>query len=245
MPGPSLVGRERESGLIVNLLDEVRDRGSALVLKGIPGIGKSALLAQTRRIAGHREMLVLATAGVPAEANLPFAGLHRLLRPVLGGVGDLPTPQREAVRMAFGMADGPAPEPFLIALGVLGIISDAAASGPLLISVEDAQWLDRPTADVLAFAARRIESDPIVLLAALREGYDSPLCQAGVPELHLDGLTDEASTRLLDQVFPGLPAAVRERILAEAGGTRSPCPSSRRPVPGSWPATRPCRRTCP
>lgn len=117
MPGPSLVGRERESGLIVNLLDEVRDRGSALVLKGIPGIGKSALLAQTRRIAGHREMLVLATAGVPAEANLPFAGLHRLLRPVLGGVGDLPTPQREAVRMAFGMADGPAPEPFLIALG--------------------------------------------------------------------------------------------------------------------------------
>ena len=116
------------------------------------------------------------------------------------------------------MGEVTAPEPFMIALGVLGLVSDAAADRPLLISVEDAHWLDRPTADVLAFVGRRIESDPIVLLAALREGYDSPLSHAGLPELRLDRLTDEASGQLLDQAFPGLPATARERVLTEAEG---------------------------
>ncbi|MGN6359642.1 MAG: ATP-binding protein [Thermomicrobiales bacterium] len=218
MRGVSVVGRERESGQMVRLLDGVSDRGAALSLTGIAGIGKSTLIEEIRRIANDRDMLVLATAGVPSEANLPFAGLHRLLRPVLAQVGELPVPQRESVRAAFGMGEGTAPEPFLIALGVLGLVTDAAARRPLLMSVEDAQWLDRPTADALAFVGRRIESDPIVLLAALREGYDSPLCQAGLPELHLDGLTDEASARLVDQTFPGLPPAARERVLAEAEG---------------------------
>jgi hypothetical protein len=168
----------------------------------MPGIGKSTLLAEARVAAEDRGMLVLTTMGVPPEANLPFAGLHRLLRPVLARVERLPAPQRHAVNIAFGMAAGLAPEPFLIALGVLGIISDAATSAPLLISVEDAYWLDRPTIDALAFAARRIESDPIVMLAALRDGYDSLLSQVGVPGLHLEGLTDEASAQLLDQAFP-------------------------------------------
>jgi DNA-binding CsgD family transcriptional regulator len=218
MHGPLVVGRERESGLIVSLLDEVADRGAVLVLTGIAGIGKSTLLEESRSIGDGRDMLVLATAGVPSEANLPFAGLHRLLRPLLPRVGELPAPQRAAVRAAFGMGEGTAPEPFLIALGVLGLVSDAAAGRPLLMSVEDAQWLDRPTADALAFVGRRVESDPIVLLAALREGYDSPLRAAGLPELHLDGLPDEPSARLLDQAFPDLPPAVRERVLAEAEG---------------------------
>ncbi len=218
MPELSFVGREHEMGLLLSLLDGLRDRGAALVVAGQPGIGKSTLLAHARAIAGEREMLVLATAGVPPEANLPFAGLHRLLRPVLAGISGLPVPQRQAVRTAFGMSDGPAPEPFLIALGALGLISDAAARRPLLLSVEDAQWLDRPTADVLAFAGRRIEYDPIVMLAALRDGYDSPLTQAGMPELRLGGLTDEESGRLLDHAFPGLPEAARARVLAAAEG---------------------------
>lgn len=218
MQGPLIVGRERESGLMVGLLDEVIDRGAVLVLTGIAGIGKSTLLEETRSIGNDRDMLILSTAGVPSEANLPFAGLHRLVRPLLPRVGELPAPQREAVRAAFGMGEGTAPEPFLIALGVLGIVSDAAADRPLLMSVEDAQWLDRPTADALAFVGRRIESDPIFLLAALREGYDSPLCQAGLSELHLDGLPYEPSARLLDQAFPDLSPAVRQRVLAEAEG---------------------------
>ena len=131
---PSVVGRKRESGLLASLLDEVRERGAALVVTGIAGIGKTTLLQVARGIAGERDMLVLATAGIPAESNLPFAGLHRLLQPVLAQAGELPRPQREAMRAVFGMGDGTAPEPFMIALGVLGLVSEAAASRPLLMS---------------------------------------------------------------------------------------------------------------
>ena len=212
------MGRERESRLLVGLLDEVRDHGAALVLTGMAGIGKTTLLEMARRIADERDMLVLATAGEPSEANLPFAGLHRLLRPILARAEKLPKRQREAVRAAFGLGEGMAPEPFMIALGVLGLVSDAAADRPLLMIVEDAHWLDRPTAGALAFVGRRIESDPIVLLAALREGYENPLSRARLPELRLDRLTDEASALLLDQAFPGLPATTRERVLTEAEG---------------------------
>ncbi len=218
MRPPPVVGRERESGLLASLFDGVRDHGGALVLTGIPGIGKTTLLEAARRIAGERDMLVLATAGVASEANLPFAALHRLLRPILARAGELPAPQREAIRAAFGMGEGTAPEPFMIALGVLGLVSNAAAGRPLLLIVEDAHWLDRPTADALGFVGRRIEADPVVLLAALREGYDSPLSRAGLPELHLDRLTDEMSARLLDESFPGLPRATRQRVLTEAEG---------------------------
>jgi DNA-binding CsgD family transcriptional regulator len=215
---PSVVGRERESGLLVNLLDEVGDHGAALVLTGIPGMGKTTLLEVARRNAGERGMLVLATAGIPSEANIPFAGLHQLLRPILARAGTLPPPQREAVHAAFGMGEGTAPEPFIIALGVLGLLGEVAADRPLLLSVEDAHWLDRPTADALAFVGRRIGSDPIVLIAALREGYASPLSSAGLSELRLDRLTDEASGQLLDQAVPGLSAALRGRVLTEAEG---------------------------
>ena len=246
MREPSVVGREQESGLLASLLDEVRDHGAALVLTGIAGIGKTTLLEVAQGIAAERDMLVLATAGVPSEADLPFAGLHRLLRPVLARAEELPRPQREAVRAAFGMGEGTAPEPFMIALGVLGLVSEAAASRPLLMMAEDAHWLDRPTADVLAFVGRRIESDPIVLLAALREGYDSPLSQAGLPDLRLDRLSDEASAQLLDQAFPGLSSMARERVLTEAEGN----PLALRELavalgPGGRAADTPPHRACP
>src|SRR5262245_8998182 len=195
MAPPSLVGRDREVRLVVDLLDGVRERGATLVLDGVAGIGKSRLLAEARRIARDRGMRIMATAGVESEADLPFGGLHELLRPVLPRVADLPPPQREAMRAAFRMGQAAAPEPFAIALGALGLISDAAAGRPLVISVDEAQWLDRPTADALAFVARRVESDPIVVLIALREGYESPLREAGLPELHLEGLAPEAAVR--------------------------------------------------
>ena len=104
---PSVVGRKRESGLLASLLDEVRERGAALVVTGIAGIGKTTLLQVARGIAAERDMLVLATAGIAAESNLPFAGLHRLLQPVLARAGELPRPQREAIRAVFGMGEGP------------------------------------------------------------------------------------------------------------------------------------------
>ena len=218
MPGSSLVGREQEVGLIVRLLGDVHARGGALVLEGVAGVGKSTLLAEAQRIAGDRDMAVMSIEGVQSETDLPFAGLHQLLRPVLARVGDLPAPQREAVRKAFGMGEGAVPAPFLIALGALGLLSDAAARRPLLLTIEDAQWLDRPTADALAFVARRVESDPIALLVAIREGYDSPLLEAGLPELHVDGLGDRAAGRLLDDAFPDLSGPTRRRLLLEAEG---------------------------
>jgi DNA-binding CsgD family transcriptional regulator/tetratricopeptide (TPR) repeat protein len=211
-----MVGRRHESMLLLGLLDDVDDRGAALVLTGMPGIGKSTLLDQVRETAIARNMLVLVTSGVASEANLPFAGLHRLLRPLLPRLPDLPEPQRRAVAIAFGMSDGPPPKQFMIALGVLGLLSDAAARTPMLIVVEDAHWLDRPSADALAFVGRRIDADPIVVLAALREGYDSPL--AGLRGIRLERLGDDESGQLLDQTCQGLPHAVRRRVLFEAEG---------------------------
>jgi DNA-binding CsgD family transcriptional regulator len=218
MPGGSLVGREGELQAIAGLLAGVRESGAALIVRGEAGIGKSALLAAARRTATNNGMLVLSTAGVQSEADLPFAGLHQLLRPILDRLRGLPPVQRDAVRAAFGMAPAAGAEPFLIGLAALGLLSDAAEGRPLAVLVEDAHWLDRPTADALAFVGRRVDSDPIVLLAATREGYESPVLDAGLPELHVDGLAEEPARRLLDAHFPTLAPALRERLLGDAVG---------------------------
>jgi hypothetical protein len=213
-----LVGRERELGVLDGLVDRVGERGGALVVRGEPGIGKSALLAAASARAREHGMTVLTTVGVQTEAHLPFAGLHQLLQPILARAEDLPARQRVALLAAFGMADVAAPELFLIALAALELLADTAARSPLLLLVEDAQWLDRPTGDVLAFVARRLESERIVLLAAVREGYASALGEAGLPELRLEGLEAAAAGALLAAHAPTLAPRVRERLLAEAAG---------------------------
>ena len=157
-----LLGRREEQRLLTSLLDDVAARGQALVLHGEPGIGKSRLLSESERTARERGMAVLRTTGVQSEAHLPFAGLHQLLRPVRDRASDLRDVQRAALDAAFGLTHDAAPEHFRIAMAVLDLLSDVAGDAPLLLVVEDAHWLDRPSADVLAFVARRIESDPIV-----------------------------------------------------------------------------------
>ncbi|WP_238008547.1 AAA family ATPase [Dactylosporangium sp. AC04546] len=216
-PGPTLFGRGRESRQLVELVESARRRGGALVLRGEAGIGKSALLRQARRAAVDLGLLVLSATGTEAEARLPFAGLHQLVRPVLGGADELPGPQRGAVLAAFGMAQGPAPDLFLIALAVLNLLTEAAAETGALLLVEDAHWLDPPSADVLAFVARRLDSDPIVLLAAMRDGYAGGLGGA-VEQLRVDRLDDASAGALLDARAPGLADGVRRRLLAEAAG---------------------------
>src|SRR4051812_3679145 len=213
-----LLGRSQERCLLTSLLDGVATRGEALVLRGEPGIGKSRLLAETARDARARGMVVLTTTGVQSEADLPFAGLHQLLRPVRGRAADLPAVQRAALDAAFGLTRDVAPERYRIAMAALDLVAEVATDAPVLLVAEDAHWLDRPTADVLAFLARRIESDAVVLLAAIRDGYVSPLGDQGLPELRVAGLDDAASGALIDDVAPRLPLATRTHILREAAG---------------------------
>ena len=213
-----LVGRARDLNLLTALLDEVAMRGQALVLRGEPGIGKSRLLSATARRARERGMSVLTTTGVQSEAHLPFAGLHQLLRPVRARIAELPAAQRAALDAAFGLTQEVAPVPYRIAMAALDLVSEVATDAPLLLVVEDAQWLDRPTSEVLAFVARRIESDPIIMLAAARDGYPSVLGNAGLPEHRLGGLDDAAAGALLDAAVPELPLAARTRVLREAAG---------------------------
>src|SRR3954462_7590866 len=213
-----LFGRREELDLLASLLDDVGTRGHALVVRGEPGIGKSRLLSATERTARERGMAVLTTAGVHSEAHLPFAGLHQLLRPVRGRAWELSDAQRAALDAAFGVTDDPAPEHFRIAMAALDLLSDVATDAPLLLVAEDAHWLDRATSDVLAFVARRIDSDPIVLFAAIRDGYPSVLGEAGLAERTVAGLDDAAAAALLDASAPELPVGTRSRVLREAAG---------------------------
>ena len=213
-----LVGRERERTVLRTLLDDVAVHGQALVLRGRPGVGKSRLLSEIAGTARKRGMSVLTATGVQSEADLPFAGLHQLLRPVRARVSELPSIQRAALDAAFGLTGDDAPEHYRIAMAALDLLSEVAADAPLLLVVEDAQWLDRPTSEALAFAARRIESDPIILLAAIRDGYPSVLGTAGLPEMRLAGLDEAKAAELLDAAAPELPPTARGCILREAAG---------------------------
>lgn len=212
-----LLGRDQERSLLKSLLDEVATHGQALMLRGEPGVGKSRLLCAAASAARERGMTVLSTTGVQSEAHLPFAGLHQLLRPVRGRAVQLPSVQRAALDAAFGLTREVAPEHFRIAMAALDLISEVASDAPVLLVVEDAQWLDRPTSEALAFVARRIESDPVVLLGATRDGYPSAL-GAGLPEYRISGLDGATAEALLDAVAPHLSPAARSRVLREAAG---------------------------
>jgi DNA-binding CsgD family transcriptional regulator len=212
-----LFGRDRERSLLAGLLGRLPPRGGALVLRGPPGIGKSALLDEAGRVATARAIPVLRTSGVPSEAGLAFAGLHQLLRPVLGDAAGLPPALRAALGAAFGTVEAPAPGSSLVAVATLRLLS-AAAPGPVVLAAEDAQSLDRPTAEVLAFIGRGAGSHPVLLLAAIRDGYQSPLLDDGLSRLYLKGLGARPARELLDTRSPGLSPAARGRVLAAARG---------------------------
>src|SRR3954447_192232 len=170
-----LVGRARELRRLHDLLAVLPQHGGGLLLRGEPGIGKSALLKAAAASATERGLRVLRTTGVQSEARLPFAGLHQLLWPVLDRRDALPPPQRHAVLAAFGMADRDSPDLFLIALAALNTLSEVAARTPVLIVLEDAHWLDRSSTEVLTFVARRLDAEPVLMLAAVRDGSNGPL----------------------------------------------------------------------
>jgi DNA-binding CsgD family transcriptional regulator len=218
LSGSRLFGRETEVAMLERLVARLPERGGALVVRGEPGIGKTALLAVASAAASSKGVSVLRTAGAQSETGLAFAGLHQLLRPVLARLDHLPRPQRNALSAAFGATDVPAPDPFLIALAALNLLADAAERVPLLLVVDEAHWLDPPTASALAFIARRVDAEPIAVLFALRNGAANTLDSAGLPELRLGGLDDAAAGELADASAADLTPGLRRRVLQIAAG---------------------------
>src|SRR5215472_11690055 len=163
-----LVGRRSECAVLDRLLRVVRSgRSSVLILRGEPGIGKTALLGYLLgRASGFR---IARATGVQPEMELAFAGLHQLCVPLLDRLDRLPTPQRDALATAFGLRAGAAPNRFLVGLAALSLLSEAAEAQPLICVVDDAQWLDRASAQALGFVARRLQAEPVGLVVTTRE----------------------------------------------------------------------------
>jgi DNA-binding CsgD family transcriptional regulator/tetratricopeptide (TPR) repeat protein len=216
--GAALLGRDAELLALERLVSTSEAHGGALVVRGEQGIGKSALLAEAGRRASQGGMRVLTARGARSEQRLAFAGLHQLLQPLLGEVQQLPSKQRDALLGAFGMTDGDASDIFLIGLATLALLCDSAARRPIVLIVDDAHWLDRPTQDAVTFVARRLAAHPIALLVATREVDGEGAETAGMRELALGPLNDAAAGALLDANASGLAPAVRSRLLREAAG---------------------------
>jgi DNA-binding CsgD family transcriptional regulator len=218
-PARQTLGREGEIAALASLLDHTaRGAGSALVLRGEAGIGKTTLLAEAQRLAAHRDILTLTCSGARTEANLPFAGLHQLLRPVLPLAASIPADQGELLRAALGLDESALAYLYRVALAALELLAAAAVQTPLLVVVDDAHWLDRPSADVLAFVARRIAAEPIAMILSLRDGSGSPFEEAGIPVLAVRALDKISSRSLLDRVAPHLRGEIRDRLLADSAG---------------------------
>ena len=212
-----LRGRRTECATLDRLLEAARGGHSGvLVLRGEAGVGKSALLEYTREAAS--EFRVTQAAGVESEMELPFAGLHQLCATLLDRLDRLPPPQRDALGTAFGLTSGTRPDRFLVGLASLSLLSDAVDQEPLLCLIDDAQWLDQSSAQVLAFVARRLKAESIALFFAEREPVELDSL-AGLPELRLEGLSDVHARELLGSVVSGpLDERVAERIVAETHG---------------------------
>jgi DNA-binding CsgD family transcriptional regulator len=210
-----LLGRSRERAVLDRTLGNARDgHGAVVMLLGGPGVGKSALLEHA--VEATSDFRVARTVGVQSEMELAFAALQQLCAPNLDLMERLPDPQRDAMEVALGLSVGRAPNPFLVGLAVLNLLSELAEQQPLLCIVDDAQWLDRASARVLAFVARRLMADRIAMVFAAREPID---LLAGLAEVHVEPLGHRDARALLDSVLRGrLDERVLERIVAETHG---------------------------
>jgi DNA-binding CsgD family transcriptional regulator len=214
---PAFLGRTSEREYLDRLLKNVRGgQSGVLVIRGEAGLGKTALLRHT--VSQAPEFKIAQVAGVESEMELPFAGLHQLCAPMLSEIGALPEPQRDALSIAFGLSVGKAPDPFLVALAVLSLLARAAEEQPLLCVVDDAQWLDAASAQILGFVSRRLLAESIAIVFAVREPSDDHEL-VGLSELRLTGLDDQDAHALLASVVSGrLDGPVSDRIVAETRG---------------------------
>ena len=213
-----LYGRDAERSAVTALLDAARDsRSGVLVLRGQAGAGKSALLQDAVEQAS--DLQVLEARGIESEAELAFAGLHQLLRPILGQVDGLPGPQATALRAAFGLEQGRVEDRFLVSVAVLSLLAEAAERRPVLCVVDDAHWLDEASANALVFVARRLEAEGVVMLFAARDGDPRRFGAVGLPELEIGGLDGVAVAALLaERAAVPVDPQVRDRLLERTGG---------------------------
>jgi hypothetical protein len=205
-PSVQLLGRERECAGAAGML----------VVRGEPGIGKSALLDYARQLAPP--MLILSASGVQAESDLAFAGLHEVLRPIVGYLGGLLGTQPQALAGALGLAPSSHADRLLISAAVLGLLAAAAEDQPVLCLIDDAHWIDRPSAEALVFTARRLRAERLAIVFAAREGEASRFEAAGLPELTLTGLGRGAAAMVFAARVRQAAQGVRDRLLAEADG---------------------------
>jgi DNA-binding CsgD family transcriptional regulator len=210
-----LLGRERERAALDRLLEGARDgHGGALVVRGDPGVGKTALLDDS--VEKAKTLRVVRCAGVEGEMELPFAAVQQLCAPILALAERLPRPQRDALDIAFGLSPGQAPNHFLVAVAILGLLSEAARERGLLCVIDDAHWLDRTSAQALGFAARRLAVERIAIVFAARETGQT---LQGLPEVHVEPLGHRDARALLESVLPAaLDDQVLERLIVETRG---------------------------
>ena len=214
-----LYGRDREREQVAGLLDGARaSHSGALVLRGEPGVGKTALLEEAGAMAVG--MHVLRSRGVESESELPFAGLHQLVRPALHLCDRLPAAQAAAMQGALGLAQRPGDDRFLISVALLSLLSELAEERPVLVLVDDAQWLDMSSADAVLFVARRLHAEGIVILFACREGPGQrPFDARGLPELEVPALSSQAAAELISgEVDSVVAPAVRDLLVRQAAG---------------------------
>src|SRR5256714_289770 len=211
----TLRGRHDERTVVDGLLEGARaGRSGALVLRGAAGIGKTALLEYA--VESASDLTVLRAVGVEPELELACGALHQVCAPILERLDGIPAPQRDALRVTFGLSEGRAPDRFMVGLATLSLLSEAAERRPVLSVVDDAQWLDRASAQALAFAARRLLAESVVMLFAAREPSD---LFVAVPELTVAGVRDADARALLASVTPGrLDQQVADALVAEARG---------------------------
>jgi hypothetical protein len=212
---PRLYGRQAECETLAGLVNRVRHGDSAvLVVRGEPGTGKTALLEYAAELA--TDLPVSRATGTESEAELAYSGLHQLCGPLLGRPGNLPGPQSAALEVVFGMTAGPRPGRLLVGVALLSLLAESAAERPLVCVIDDAQWLDRESGQALAFAARRLAAEPVLMIFAASGPVED---LAGLPELVPAGLRDaDARDLFADLVRWPLDEQVREQVVAETGG---------------------------
>ena len=228
MPGPGelraqqparIIGRDAGLARLRALVDPVPQAGQVLVVTGEAGMGKTVLLADAAGRARSAGMRVLSVTGRESESRLAFAGLHQLLRPVLSGAAGLPGRQARALLRALGLAPDPgAADPLLTGVAVLTLLSDLSGRSPVLVVADDAHWLDRSSLDALAFAGSRLDADRVVLLVGARGQAPPPGLDRGFPELHLEPLSADDASLLLDGQPRPPRGRARAQVLAQAAG---------------------------